>query len=454
MQSLFRRKSLVVWGLPLLAAGLTTALLFGALILASVEADQSASKRQEGLLNLVVAKLETSVAHNQESVTVWDDAVQRVQQEDIEWMESNLGEWMHTYFQHDAALVLTAKSDLLYEFIAAPQSSPSATDIVAVAKPMIERLRQRLKAGETSDSSTILSIGEDDLLDIRGRAAIVSAKPIVSDSGEIEQEPGMQHVHVAVRYLDGILLQQLEADYLFNTLAFVRTPAAEGGHSSVALRSSSGETIGYFQWQPFSPGSSVIRAVYPVILLVGLSVFTVMSFLCQGIWRRSRSLAASQSELRHLAMHDPLTGLVNRARFNRVLEERLASEASGKASAVLFVDLDHFKAVNDTYGHPVGDALIKEVALRLLEVAPSALVCRLGGDEFTLLCDIEDQPAIEQLAEQIVARLRMPFLIDGRHITVGASVGIAISSPGLDATDITRHADIALYHAKAAGRNT
>lgn len=454
MQSLFRRKSLVVWGLPLLAAGLTTALLFGALILASVEADQSASKRQQGLLNLVVAKLETSVAHNQESVTVWDDAVQRVQQEDIEWMESNLGEWMHTYFQHDAALVLTAKSDLVYEFIAAPQPSPSATDIVAVAKPMIERLRQRLKAGETSDSSTILSIGEDDLLDIRGRAAIVSAKPIVSDSGEIEQEPGMQHVHVAVRYLDGILLQQLEADYLFNNLAFVRTPAAEGGHSSVALRSSSGETIGYFQWQPFSPGSSVIRAVYPVILLVGLSVFTVMSFLCQGIWRRSRSLAASQSELRHLAMHDPLTGLVNRARFNRVLEERLASEASGKASAVLFVDLDHFKAVNDTHGHPVGDALIKEVALRLLEVAPSALVCRLGGDEFTLLCDIEDQPAIEQLAEQIVARLRMPFLIDGRHITVGASVGIAISSPGLDATDITRHADIALYHAKAAGRNT
>ena len=120
----------------------------------------------------------------------------------------------------------------------------------------------------------------------------------------------------------------------------------------------------------------------------------------------------------------------------------------------MFVDLDHFKEVNDTFGHPVGDVLIKEVANLLLEIAPSALVARVGGDEFTLLHDFEDLATIERLGEQIVDRLRLPFPIEGNLITVGASIGISLSEPGLEATEITRRADIALYHAKAAGRNT
>lgn len=452
MPGLLRRRSVIVWGLPLVVALLTTSLLFAALMLAAAEADEAAVKRQEGLLNLNVANLETSVAHNQESATVWDDAVRFVEKRDVEWLASNLGEWMHTYFQHDAALVLSSDGQLVYDFIAHPQSSPAASEIVAVVRPMMERLRQRLVAGETSDSATILSIGESDLLDISGRAAIASVKPIVSDSGEIVQEPGSEYVHVAIRYLDGVLLRQLAADYQFAGLEFVRTP--EPGSSTVALRSTNGGAIGYFQWQPFTPGSSVISAVYPVILVVGFSAFCLMSFLSHAIWRRSRSLAASQRELRHLALHDPLTGLANRASFSRTLAQRLAAADPEKPVAVLFVDLDHFKEVNDTYGHPVGDALIREVALRLLQVAPSALVCRLGGDEFTLLIEAEEPSGVERLAEEIVASLHRPFQIEGRHIVVGASVGISISSPGAEATDVTRHADIALYHAKAAGRNT
>lgn len=454
MSQLFRKKPFVVWVLPLVVATFTTALLFGALLFAAVKADEAAIKRQEGLLTLVIANLQTSVAHNQESATVWDDAVRYVDEGDKEWMASNLGEWMHTYFQHDAALVLSADGTLLYDFVAEPQSSPLASEIVAVAKPMAQRLLMRLKAGETSDSATILSIGESDLLNIDGRAAIVSAKPIVSDSGEILKDPGTEHMHVAVRYLDGILLRQLAADYQFDDMAFVRVADVADGLSTVALRSNSGNLLGYFQWRPFRPGSSVIRAVSPTILVVGLAAFGLMSFLCQGIWRRSRSLAASQKELRHLALHDTLTGLANRASFNRLLKQRMTSPTADQAVAVLFVDLDHFKAVNDTYGHPVGDALIREVALRLVEVAPSALVCRLGGDEFTLVCEVADPADIEKLASEIVQRLHTPFHLEGRHITIGASVGIAISSSGLDATDMTRHADIALYHAKAAGRNT
>ncbi|WP_168801258.1 diguanylate cyclase domain-containing protein [Rhizobium rhizophilum] len=135
------------------------------------------------------------------------------------------------------------------------------------------------------------------------------------------------------------------------------------------LRAKSGELIGYFQWQPFTPGASVIKSVYPVILLVGGSALLLMSFLGHAIWRRSQSLDESQQDLRQLAMHDPLTGLANRTTFHAALSERLEKATVKNNVAMMFVDLDHFKEVNDTFGHPVGDILIKEVANRLLELA-------------------------------------------------------------------------------------
>ncbi len=454
MHRMFRRKPFLVLGLPLAVATLTVGLLFGALFLSAATSDEAANQRQKDLLKLVVTKLEAEVAHNQESATVWDDAVVEVRQRNKDWIASNLGEWMHSYFQHDVALVLDSTGNPIHEFVAEPSASVSGANIAKIAAPLVSKLQKRLAAGEISTGTTVLSIGESDLLDLNGRAAIFSLKPIISDSGEIEQEPGSQNLHLAVRYLDGVLLSGLAQDYQFQELSFVRKPTGGADNSSVALRSASGHTIGYFQWQPFSPGASVIQAVSPVIVVVGLSAFILMSFLGHAIWRRSTSLAESQQELRHLAMHDPLTGLANRTTFHRTLVQSLESATAELGIAVMFVDLDHFKEVNDSFGHPVGDSLIKEVANRLNEIAPSALVSRVGGDEFTLLIPAHDLKTIDRLAEEIIDRLRMPFQIEGSLITVGASIGVSLFSPGVDATEMTRRADIALYHAKAAGRNT
>ena len=345
----FRQKPFLTVVLPLIVATLTTGLLFGALFLSTLKSDEAAIQRQRDLLSLVVGKLEEEVAHNQESATVWDDAVTHVQQRDQDWMSSNLGEWMHAYFCHDAALILDNEGGLVYEFIAEPSTSASGATVANVATPLVSKLQQRLVAGEVATGATILSIGESELLDIDGRAANVSVKPIVSDSGEIEQEPGSEDLHVAVRYLDGVLLSELSTDYQFENLAFVRTPAVAHDLSNVALRSGSGQTIGYFQWHPFRPGGSVIQAVYPVVFLVGVSTFLLMGFLGRTIWRRSRSLAASQRELRQLAMQDPLTGLANRTTFHRSLVQRLDRPGVENGVAVMVVDLHHFKEVNDTW---------------------------------------------------------------------------------------------------------
>lgn len=454
MKQVFGQKSFLVVGLPLAVATLTIALLFGALFLSAAKSDQAAIHRQQDLLNFVVANLEEEVAHNQESATVWDDAVVEVRERNGEWIASNLGEWMHSYFRHDAALVIDARDGLVYEFIADPSNSASGAEIAKLAAPLVARIQQRLTAGESATGATVLSIGESDLLDLNGRAAIVSVKPIVSDSGEIEQTPGTENLHIAVRYLDGVLLAELAQNYQFQDLVFVRPSTQTSEGSRVPLRAKSGELIGYFQWLPFTPGASVIKSVYPVILLVGVSVLVLMSILGHAIWRRSQSLAESQQDLRQLAMHDPLTGLANRTTFHAALTERLEKATDEGSVAVMFVDLDHFKEVNDTLGHPVGDILIKEVASRLLEIGSSAVVARIGGDEFTLIQEARDLAEVERLADEIIARLRLPFQIQGRLITIGASIGLSLSAPGLEASELTRRADIALYHAKAAGRNT
>lgn len=453
MNTLFRHKSCLVLGLPLLVATLTTSLLFGALYLSAAQSDEVADQRQRGLLSLIVTNLEYEVAHNQESATVWDDAVSEVKQRNAEWMTSNLGEWMHTYFRHDAAIVLDTNGGVVYEFVVEPSTSASGAEIAGLVAPLVTRLKKRLVMGETASATTMLSIGESDLLDLGGRAAIVSVKPIVSDSGEIEQTPGTEDFHVAVRYLDGVLLSELGQNYQFEDLSFVRTETLSAAVSSVPLKTRSGAVIGYFEWQPFTPGASVIEAVYPVILLVGCSAFLLMGFLGHAIWRRSQSLAKSQKELKQLAMHDPLTGLANRTTFHAALRKSL-EKANPKTTAVMFVDLDRFKEVNDTFGHPVGDMLIKEVASRLLELGSPLLVSRIGGDEFTLLLEVEELADAERLAEEVIDRLRLPFQIEGSLITIGASVGLSLAAGGLEATETTRRADIALYHAKAAGRNT
>ena len=159
-----------------------------------------------------------------------------------------------------------------------------------------------------------------------------------------------------------------------------------------------------------------------------------------------------REEITHLAHHDALTGLANRAQFQQRL---VGTIGSGAPVAVLLIDLDHFKEVNDTLGHPVGDALLRETANRLRACArPADLIARLGGDEFALiLVDHAGKADIKALAGSILALANAPHLIDGQSIRVAASVGIALASgAGDDPDEVFKRADIALYVAKARSR--
>jgi diguanylate cyclase (GGDEF)-like protein len=166
----------------------------------------------------------------------------------------------------------------------------------------------------------------------------------------------------------------------------------------------------------------------------------------------------AEERTQRLALHDPLTGLPNRALFRDSLFQALSrANRSGGLLAVLLIDLDHFKDVNDTLGHPTGDRLLEEAAQRLRAcVRKAEPPARLGGDEFAVvLTDLDRPDGAAVAAEKIARTLSEPFCLDGHAVHVGASIGITIYPvDGQDPDCLLRNADLALYRAKAEGRNT
>lgn len=157
----------------------------------------------------------------------------------------------------------------------------------------------------------------------------------------------------------------------------------------------------------------------------------------------------SEARLRHAAGHDPLTGLANRGLFAARLEAALAAP-EGDLRAVAFVDLDHFKPVNDSLGHAVGDALLVAVAERLrAHAGPSALLARFGGDEFVALLH---GACWEAVSARLLRAFERPFSVAGYEVAVTASFGVAAARPGDDAQTLVRRADAAVYEAKHSGR--
>ncbi len=169
----------------------------------------------------------------------------------------------------------------------------------------------------------------------------------------------------------------------------------------------------------------------------------------------------AQAQIEQMARSDSLTKLPNRMHFRERLNSALVLTAECTSVAVLYVDLDRFKAVNDTFGHPVGDQLLCAAAQRMCScVRQTDLVARLGGDEFAIIQIGATQPlAATALANRLVQALREPFEIDGHDVQVGASVGVALAPAFAVSADIglealLKGADLALYAAKAAGRGT
>lgn len=201
----------------------------------------------------------------------------------------------------------------------------------------------------------------------------------------------------------------------------------------------------------------------PLTLPYLLLAATFVAFLVGGLVLVRGSYNAlieqllTRNEFARLARYDYLTGLPNRLMLREKLDQMLAGDGVATAIvAVHHVDLDRFKAVNDTYGHPIGDKLLKTFGERLVSVlSPDDLAARFGGDEFVVLqAGAPSEEAIKEMAQRIIDEAQAPFVVAGKQISIGASVGVALAPRhGIDLDDLIGCADVALYGAKDAGRD-
>ncbi|WP_016737069.1 putative bifunctional diguanylate cyclase/phosphodiesterase [Rhizobium phaseoli] len=296
------------------------------------------------------------------------------------------------------------------------------------------------------------------LMRLEGRPTIVGIVAI-NEAPEGQPQPTRQFL-IVVRFLDGAALDELSRQQGLNGARFART--ADADENEVAFQidaTANGEPIGFIVWRPDLPGSRVIGRLMPALSIAALVIAVLFSVLLVRLRSSLGELKRSELHARQLALHDVLTDLPNRALFAMRFEECLAeTRHSTERSAVALLDLDRFKAVNDTFGHAAGDELIRMAAERIRSVLrPGDTLARLGGDEFALLLrDIRnDDKVLLSICDAIVAELGRPFpLLRGEAVArVGGSIGLTIvPDAGRTADDLMRYADVALYEAKMGGR--
>lgn len=457
-QSLSIFLSRIVASLMAMTLTLTGMGLF--LVWAAGSVDHEDIRRQGEIAGYALREIRTNLTHNQESSTFWDEAVEKTATSgNDEWIDGNLGSWMSTFFGVDEAYVLDRQNQPIYSFAEHEIKTVAFYETRrSLFTPYLERLRSKLSAGETpSEESHEQSVGVSDYVYIAGHPAILSIKPIVSDSGRLSQPIPTIRLHVAVQYLEGDIIRRVGHAHVLEDLKWT-PPGSRGPEAaSVSLTSDSGDTVVEFRWKPYEPGSRLLASLSPVLALVASALMVGTLIISSASYRRKLDRIKHNDHIRYLASHDPLTGLLNRSAYEAaadVLVDRLLLKRGLDSLTFLFMDLDRFKQVNDILGHPTGDAVLVEFARRTAQILPDSMpVYRVGGDEFAALVPNLKKREVETLCSRLVETLAEPMDIEGRRAFVGVSIGVSMAPHhGTDRQELNRKADVALYHAKLAGR--
>ena len=368
---------------------------------------------------------------------------------------------MGDYFGFDTVYVLDPLNRPVH---AMRNSEVLPPDVYAEDEPLVAPLVERLRvvmaeasAGLSDSSNAVGELGEEDIV-LQGEIpAIVSVKPIVGTTETVQVAPGSEYLHVAFRRIDDDVLAEIADKY---DLAGVHLLAADASkrdsRTSVPIPMPPATSSASSPGTGDRPGTRMVLAVAPGLVASIIISSLVMGWLLMRLRRASAQLHASEVQAQFLAFHDTLTGLPNRALFvDRLDRALIAARRSGKKVALHSIDIDRFKSINDTRGHPAGDELIRVVAARLSAVVRETdTVARLGGDEFAVVqTEINSLADAELTAKRMLAAVGEPCELLGEKAQVNASIGVVVSAGAeTNRDEMLRKSDIALYEAKARGR--
>lgn len=442
---------------------IATFLIVGGLIyLSARKSDEQALASQRILVQHLVNETRKSFVAEQEDVVAWDSAVRAVTNwVNIGWLSDNLGHTLYSVYDHELVFILRPNLTPIY---AMNRGIDVHTTSFGKYADVLLPMARDLKALDATGVLTNYTQGrvEDiphvsDVAMIGDRPALVSVMPIASASTNHPMRPGSEYIHISVKFLDDVMAVDLGELLLLNQPVFEPTRPAQQGRAFIALTNRAGQPVTYYSWTPPQPGTVILSSIAPAVSLAFLFVAAIVVALLARLYKSTRQIEEGRIAAEHMAFHDSLTGLANRALFEKALEAAvLETSRTQSTTALLMIDLDRFKQVNDTLGHDAGDDLIRQVPDRLDRLVDKPhTIARLGGDEFAMiLSDVQSTEEVLTLANAIIRVLQRPFEVAKSQAYIGASIGICMAPDmATIGSELVRKADIALYEAKGQGRN-
>lgn len=448
----FRRNFVREVLLPLTAililtfAGASVGLFWGT----SLTNDEAKSQQQR----MIEASFSQSLAEHLRqlrSLTRWGplEAQLGQQQMNLAWLDENVGSWLYEMFGHQL-IVLLDQNNQIVQVWRNGLSVPDKRIGPGVRQMLDQQVAQFSERLDHRDMADFVRVGQ--------RVAAMA----MGEIARYEQQPARYRL-ISLKFLDDGYLRGLAERSQLQNLHFTDGKPLADDNARYLLLSQQGEQVGYISWTPSRPGAQMLRTLGPSTAFAVLMVTLLCIFMVRRLWTSSVTLSqsilklgASEAQAQHLAFHDVLTGLPNRALVEDRLTQALAlATRNEQRVALLLIDLDRFKTINDTYGHHAGDDLIIEVGHRLTSlVRTSDTVGRIGGDEFVIvLPEVENIGQVQALGKRIIETLGQPYMLLGSEAWIGASIGLVLAPrDGMDRLELMRKADIALYEAKNGGR--
>ncbi|GAB4517738.1 MAG: EAL domain-containing protein [Roseibium sp.] len=446
--------------------------LFGIFALLHWSARISDTAAEEAQYKLIAGALQLSQNHlakQQTGVVIWDEAFHRINQAapDQDWIQNNVMHWLYVTHGFTRSLLVDRDFDVSAVYAHNHTTKWLTPDVLDDLKPALARVRaryitafDRTPSGLYTYSSPYVgaprSVSETGVVSLAGEPYLFSAAAIMPQVQSVSPTRSAPAVLVSMVPMRGDLLEDISEMSRLDGLVLAQDQTKRAGVGRYPLKSPRGDTVGMLAWQAAEPGTLMMRRINPFLVLAAMMIAAVVVAVTLFTRQMTRRLARSEAKAVHTSRHDALSGLPNRSRFHTILTDTLSeSAANGTNTAVVYIDLDHFKDINDTLGHSAGDKVIVAVAQRLRRVIPqTGIVARISGDEFAMvLPDCQDDEWLEYTLDRVQDEIGRPIMIGRRELFASLSMGAAVAPrDGNDPDELLRKADIALYDAKANGR--
>ncbi len=452
--------------LPFIILAISLLFIIALAVFSAKNLDQYARENSKNLINNILTINQTNLGQLITEYAYWNESVEMlVYNRDIQWANTEFVEYLEENYRIEWIFALDLDNKLIYSTHDGEMNRIHPEQLSAGGLQTIISAARNVDFS-TDNDATLFSTG---IIEVDGKVNIIAAHAfMVYEPTEYDIEK-IHGVLIFTKELNTELLTEWSNNYQINDLVLRdkdSTDLADASetYKSIPLTAIDGSELGQLAWMPDKVGSKFINDFMPWILTVIVILVLVSLFFYRRLhlysnlaYKNIVALDLNREKLAYHAHFDQLTDLPNRILLtDRITHEITACIRKKHISAILYIDLDDFKIINDSMGHQVGDKLLKVVARRLTEITrENDTISRFGGDEFCmLLSDIAEANNAAIIASKILESLKQPFIVEGEEIFIGASIGIVIlPDNGQELSILLRYADIAMYRAKSLGKN-